>query len=162
MFPEQLRRLTARVKARNIVNREAIAFYHKMVPVVTPFLGQKVLKVDGSFMAKFYDAVKPVIDEAHKSVHNIFRYSSNYSLLYIVKTVEQDSDRTCCYEDASVYLAEFEGQILKKITAPPSGNYWRTDYTAEEITAKREAYQAAKQIADDALSALNPFGEHDR
>jgi hypothetical protein len=51
-----------------------------------------------------------------------------------------------------------DGDTLKCITKLP---ILRTDYNAEEVSALRQKYEAAKKAANEAESDLYPFGVND-
>jgi hypothetical protein len=157
-------RLAAKVRAVNAANKIANELYLLLKTNFEPLLGKPILKQDGSLLAK-YDHLKPAHDfmRGENAGQVIYRLSSKYSLAWCVKTCEQiEGTCTCLYHEVVVYVGDLTGTVLAKMSNPQHDHKRRTDYTAEEIIGLREKYEAAKKVADDAQSALYPFGEHDR
>jgi len=152
-------RLEAKVKAVNNCHTYAMELYDKLVPVFTPLVGQKILKADGSLLAKV-EKLLPQL-ESHPVVH-IWRNPSNYTLNWTVKTCELFGHKdiaSCTYYETSVYVGGLvHGDTLKDITAKQD---LRNDYVAEVIQWHREVFKEAQKKADEAKSALWPFGESD-
>jgi hypothetical protein len=149
------RRLETKVKAFNAAHQFANELYPKLAAVFTPLVGCKVVKVDGSLLAKVASQLPEM-----PNTHNLMVYPghSNYSLRWVVKTSEMDSEHTCLYAEAGVYVADIRDGVVTKIYDAPN---LRSDYAVAEIEVKREIYKAAKRAADAAYSALSPFGEYD-
>lgn len=155
-------RLAAKVRAVNRAHEYANKLYPWLVEKFAPLVGQKILKQDGSLLAKYADLV-PELPSTH-NLH-VYRHHSDYSLAWTVKTSEPESGdgsgpHTVLYYEVTFYVGDLRGQTLEKLTVHQFTA--RTDYTAAEVAGKREAYEKAKQAADDARSALYPFGEYDR
>jgi hypothetical protein len=148
-------RLAAKVKAQNRANQFANELYPKLVKVFEPFIGQKVLKADGTVLAKIQSQFPEL--PSTPGLH-VYPGHSNYSLRWIVRTSEQESDYTCLYAESTLYVGDMKNAILASLYPPV---HYRTDYTVEEIESLREAYVLAKRAADNAFSALHPFGEND-
>jgi len=150
-------RLEARIRAVNRANAYANELSAKLKELFRPFVGQKVLKADNTLMEKYKKVLPKFTCTPNLSV---YRYTSEYSLVFIVKTCEGDNNGHAYYHETSVYVGELQNGFLTKVGDEPLN--LKTDYTAADITAKRQAYNAAKRLADEALSALHPFGEYDR
>jgi hypothetical protein len=147
--------LAAKVKATNKANAYAMEIYDKLAAVFAPLVGQKIEKADGSLLAK----VQKLLPEFISGVPmHVYRYNSNYSLMYVVKTCESIPPHTCTYYEASCYVGEMRDGVLTKLCNRPQ---LRTDYTVDEIKAARKAYAEAQKLADDAKGKLHPFGEYD-
>lgn len=154
---ERPARLAARVKAVNAAHACANELHRTLIDIFRPLVGVKLFKVDGSFLAKYLPLL-PEFPNRHDLM--VYRHRSDYSLAWTVKTCEQVVGAShCLYYETTIYVGEVSGVTLKNVNDPCD---MKTDYTAADIAAKREAYKAAKKVADDALSALNPFGEYDR
>lgn len=156
--------LAARVIAVNIANNYANSLFDKLSPIFKPFVGQKIIKIDGSLLEKVQKLIPQDLGQKFLSGSSIqvYRDSSQFSIRYTVKScVNIEGGCSCVYYETSVYIGEFDGQNLKSIHDNPDTQR-RIDFTAEEITAKREEYKRLKKLADDAMSALQPFGEYDR
>ncbi len=156
--------LKARIIARNRANEVANEVYRELVEIFRPLVGEKVLKADGQFLAKIakllpdwnarYDTA------SDKSTVQVYRYSSDYSVVFVVKTCQSNGEGGCAYEECSVYVADLNGtSVGEKISDPPNA---RTDFTVDEVLRLRANYAVKKVAADNALSALFPFGENDR
>lgn len=154
-------RLEARVKAQNTANAIAMKVFDALVDVFAEFEGKKVLKADGSLLKKVDDLVKAAMPQLPDDRRiNVYRNSSNYTISYTVNCCEMVPDTcTCVYQDATVYIADLSGQKIEKLY---DKDYRPTDYDADDIERKRLDYKEKKRIADEALSALFPFGEYDR
>ena len=154
---ERPARLAARVKAVNAAHACANEFRKILTDIFRPLVGVKLFKVDGSILAK-YVPLLPEFPNRHDLM--VYRHRSDYSLAWTVKTCEQVVGAShCLYYETTIYVGEVSGVTLKNVNDPCD---MKTDYTAADIAAKRETYKVAKKVADDALSALYPFGEYDR
>jgi len=152
------RRLEARVKAVNRAHAEANRLCALFRAHFTDLVGKKILTVDGNFMARVKQAMPEL---PHTDGLMVYRYRSEYSLTFVVKTNEMiEGEHSCLYYEASFDVGNLDGQNLKEIDQRPCE--YRTDFTAEEIADLRADYQQKQKIADAAKSALYPFGEHDR
>jgi hypothetical protein len=148
-------RLAARVKAVNAANAKALEVYDTLAIRFAPYVGSKIEKADGGLVAK---VVKGLPEFPYSNNLHVYKYASNYSLVWMVKVCEQ-CDGNAYYHEAGVYIGEMRDGVLLKLCNRPE---LRTDYTVSEIVANREAYEAAQKIADDAKGKLHPFGEYDR
>lgn len=146
--------LKAKVAAVNRANGVALSLQPVLRAIFEPLVGEKILKADGTFLAKVA-ALMPELPSQHDLM--VYRLAGNYSLAWSVKTNEHDSPQTVLYHEATLYVGNLEGQILKSMADHRFDG--RVDYTVEEIEAKREAYSKAKRISDEAREALYPFGE---
>ena len=151
-----MNRLSPKVKAVNVANAYGIELYDKLAAVFTPLVGCKIEKADGTLLAK---VAKLMPSLPHGVGLSVYRYTSNYSLMYVVKTCESDGYNGCMYHETSVYIGEMRDGVLVKLCNKPE---LRTDYTVAEVEANRKAYEVAKEAASQAESKLHPFGEYDR
>lgn len=152
--------LDCRVRGVNAANKYAHELFTLLVPIFTPFVGQKIEKADGGLLAK----IAKLLPEFPCGVKlHVYKYQSNYSLVWVVKTCEcHDAGNGvghAYYHETSVYIANVRNGVLESMYPKFEA---RTDYTVAEVIKNREAYKAAKQLADNAQSALHPFGEYDR
>ena len=148
--------LKARVAAVNRGNDYANKLYRELTNIFRPLVGQKILKADGTLLAKYQPLLPhfPSTPQLH-----VYRHTSEYSLAWSVKTCESLPPHSCMYHTATVYIGDLSGDKLEKLSVNPFEG--RTDFTAAEIESKRADYEAAKRIADNARNALWPFGEND-
>lgn len=150
-------KLAARVKALNKANEIANEIFPKLQSIFKPYIGQKIIKGDGTLLAKI---VEKVVILPNTGTLRITRPRNDYTLRWAVSVCEHFCETTVVYEEAQVYVGDVSGGILERL-AVDSLNL-RTDYTVEEVEQKRETYREAKKVADTAFSALCPFDEFDR
>ncbi len=161
MTNERQARLEAKVKAVNRAHAHAVKLYDALVPVFTPLVGCKILKADNTLLQSVQKVI-PVVEGGNSSLR-VYRNQSNYSLAWTVNASENIvGQQSCLYYEISVYVGNLDGQVLKDIMDPANQGFRRTDYTAGEIEGKRNVYEEAKKVMEDAKSALWPFGENDR
>lgn len=149
-------KLAARVKAINTANKVANELHPQLLAVFSPLVGHKILKADGTLLAKI-GALLPAMPDDYRKIR-VHRDSKNYSLRWEVTVNEHWCETTVIYATANVYVGDLINGVLTMLS---DARTYRTDYTVEEIQQKREAYKAAQKIADDAKSALAPFDEYD-
>ena len=101
----------------------------------------------------------------HTPKLHVYRYQSDYSLCWTVKTCEtvpasSGNHSHTYYHETTVYVAELvhHHTLLKWYDQPT----FKTDYSAAEIQAAREKFKDAEKAFEAARSALTPFGEYDR
>ena len=157
--------LEARVAAVNLAHAYAKDLWSILHELCKPFVGCKIYKADGGLMANFEKAIK-TLDLPCRPAINVYRNADNYSLSWCVRVSQGSKSENhrhsdgSHYHDISVYVGSLNGKILKDVIFEAPN--LRTDFTVDEILAKREAYRVAKKASDDAFSALHPFGECDR
>ena len=147
-------RLALKVQAVNAANAYANGLAPCLAEIFAPLVGQKVTKADGTLLAKVAKLLPKLPNTVALSVH---RYESDYSLAFKVKACAW-TEGANCYHETMVYVVDLRNGVL---TGMCKQYMHRTDYTADEVRAKRAAYEAAKKAADDARSDLHPFGEYD-
>lgn len=147
--------LKAKVEARNVVNAE----HNRLLPILAaafkPFVGQKILKVDGSLLAKFEN----LVPQTGGKIFSAFKQNSNYTLSFVLRSCVNDSVGGCAYDQATVYVGNICGGTLESLIDPQP---LRADYTVEDVLKARQALKEAKQAVDRANSNLAGFGEYDR
>jgi len=152
--------LEARVRGVNAAHAYALQLCPVLRERFAPLVGQKVLKNDGTLMAK-YTNLLPEFPYSHRL--HVYKHTSEYSLAWTVKTCEVDvveGTGHAYYYETTVYVGDLSNGVLTKITPHPYTG--RTDHTVEGVVAVREEFEAARKVFDDARSALHPFGEYDR
>jgi hypothetical protein len=153
--------LTARVKARNLVNKMANELSRKYAEALLPFVGKKIDKADGSLMESVKKAMPadPEIERTAPDYATVstFRNKMRHDLVFYVKvSINVEGGQTCVYDEQSMYVGKMDGQVLTRITEQEDRP---TDYSVEKVLELREVYKQAKAVADTAFSALHPFGE---
>jgi len=153
-------RLAAKVRAVNRAHQIAREIYPRLLEAMRPFIGSKVYTVNGALLAKVEKALP---DLPHENGPGggvmVYRYTSTYSLVWIVKVHQTDSQGIAHYAEASVYVGETDGGALLKRECQATD--YRTDYTETEIRAKQAALIDAQKALREAQSALFPFEERD-
>jgi hypothetical protein len=155
--------LIAHVEAVNFCHLLAMRLEQVLKVFFTPYVGKKVIKIDGTLMQKIADEVRPCIEpiDEMNGVQVYFDRMGSYSLRWTVKVCKHiEGAGSCLYYEHSVYVGDLEGQTLKNIK--PTKLDLRTDFTAAEIESKRKVYKQLQETADQAKGQLYPFGEYDR
>ncbi len=149
-------KLEAKVKAINKAHAIAKEWFDKVAPIFVPFLNQKIIKADGYLLAK----VEKLLPEQPNTFNlNIHKYITDYSVGFTIKTSEQVSDYGCLYYETTVYIGNLKNGVLTTLSTYEA---LRTNYTAAEILEKRQLYETALKISNDAKSNLHPFGDYDQ
>lgn len=158
-------RLVAKVKAVNQANAYAPKLYAMMAEVFRPYVGMAILKKDGSFIKAIADKLPALPTKMPEwgKLNDVMvtRHTNNpYALVWHIQGSHQDTEAGgTLYHTTTVVVGAMNGQILQELHPPTD---LRSDYTPEEIEAKRDAVKAARRALDIATSALYPFGENDR
>ena len=156
-------RLEAKVRAVNAAHAYLPKLREDLRKALTPFIGKKVLKQGGSLTAKVEKALESVLPKSNGAPYSqahVFRFRSEYSLTFTVKTCKPTGDCGCLYYERSVDIGNLKHGVLTEL----DGREWiapRADYTAGEIEGKRKAAEEAREKAREAESACWPFGERD-
>lgn len=143
--------LYTRIHGVNRAHKIANELHGRLRGVFQNFLGRKVRKADGTLLAK----VEKELDHLHLHVYDatIFRYRSDYSLAFTVKTCEECGG-TAYYYETTVYVGRLQDGVLVE---------WmdharlKDDYDVSLVRANRESYAAAKDAPAAAESNLWPF-----
>ena len=150
--------LAAKIAARNRCNKAANELYPRLAEIFRPMVGKKVVKVDGDLVygCRTND-LRSVLDVP--GCH-VYRYCSVYSLMWCVKCSENIVGQSgCVYQEASVYVASLSGQICEKI------DEWtdlKTDYNLDDLVAKIDAAELAREEYDRVKGLTFPFSEYVR
>ncbi len=146
--------LAAKVAGQNKVNAAANEYERQLIEAFRPFIGTKILTHDG--IAK---RVKPHIPAAPAGVR-VWRAGGTYSLYYEMDVSELTGEYGCCYCKATAYVGQLKGYDLESVGEPQKPR--RTDWTVEEVRAKRKALSDARDAMSAAQSQLGNFGEYDQ
>ena len=155
-----MNKLQARVEAVNKANTLANEVYAKLTAFFAAYVGQKIFNADGSMVKKIRDKMPTFPD--NRSL-NVTAAHSRYNIAYTVNACESYEERGNTfgmYHHTITYIGDLDNSNILKAISQNGGNF-RTDYTVEDVAAKREAYKVAKAAADKAQSDLFPFGEID-
>ena len=149
--------VTAQVAAVNLANDCANKVYEELTKFFTSYVGKKILKSDGSFIAKIKLPYLP-----NNGKLNVYRIHSQNFLAWRVHYL---CPNISIGHEVNVYIGAYglgEFQLFLDSISPPAGDGYRTDYTVEEVLEKRKRYQDAERACAEALSELGPFGKHHR
>ena len=147
--------LAARVAAVNRAN----SIVNEIAPLyrgaITPFLGQKVIKADGTYLEKVKKAFPVVSPSADAQIY------STHLGCFVVKTSENYSDHSCVYSEPYFYAftvnREGVAEALQWKFEP-----FRTDYTVTGVTISRTHAEELEEMARKAKAECDPFGMFDR
>ena len=149
-------RMAAKVAAVNKAHQAALEIYHLMRPIFEPFIGEKIDKQDGTFLAKIAKLLPPL---SYEHDLRVIRNSSNYSLSWTIYTSEEcgDTGNHVSYE-VTVYVGGMSGGRLVdlKYDAPVDR---RRDFTVEWLREARAQCRRKKEAYEAAQRALWPFDE---
>jgi hypothetical protein len=146
--------LAAQVKAVNAANAAAIRFFPILKEAMKEFVGKSVLKVDGRLTKKVTGCVP---DFSDSNVLQVYKHWSENSLAWVFKACENRGDNGCVYHEKVLYVGTLTDGVLTSLQDSFTA---RTDYTVEEVTAKREAVEVAEKAARAAMSDLTPFSRY--
>ena len=146
----------AKITARNRVNSQVNELAPVILEALKPFVGTKVTLQTGGFAAKFKNIVDFYLgcNKIFPKLQ-IYRYNSNYSLIFVFKTDEPTGEYGCTYQEESVYLGALDGHTLKELT-PFTPR--KTNYCPEEIESWRAEYRRADEIKRKMEYNLTHFG----
>ncbi len=159
--------LEAKVAAVNRANAEAKRLHPLFVEAFRPFLGKKVLTHSG-LVAKakdIPDQLVPFIADGYQTP-SVYRYSSNYSLCFVVKVCESGrsfrggDNYSTHYAEASIYVGELDGYTLAKLTE--EYKFPRDDWSADEVRDLRKLADEAEKQSRHYLNQLSAFGRFDQ
>lgn len=153
--------LAAKVAAQNEANKAAIELYAKAVEPLKAFVGQKILKVDGTLLEKVRKALPELVNTNEFRAY--YTDGHGYSLcIAITVNKSSPSRRGDClisqHMGASAYLAELRNGVLVKLYNVPQ---LRTDFSDLEILLARKDLEYAKKAMSVAQGRLYSFGEYD-
>lgn len=148
----------AKVVARNRVNAQVNEIAPKFLEILKPFVGKKVIIGGNQLSAQLTKALDPFL--GWKKIHSdlqIYRNSSTYSLCFVFKTSEMDSENSCVYQEEYVYLGDLELNNLKSIAEFTPR---KTDYNLAEIESVREELTKLEAKVSELNSKLSHFGRY--
>jgi len=148
--------LSAKVEAVNMANREANRLYPILRAIFEPLVGQRITKKDCTLLARIAKLVPDF-----PNTHNLKVYGKGsehiYSLSFTVKTCINYGDHMCTYHEVQVCICDLNNGVITRFYDNDQNR--PTNYTVEDINAKREAARVAKKAYEVARSACYPFEE---
>jgi hypothetical protein len=146
--------LPAQIRAVNNAHNYANQLFPILREVFAPLVGTKILKATGELTEKVKKNI-PVLPNSVPLL--VYRHTSEYSLVYYVKTCEHIPEFSCVYHEVPVFIGDLRDGILVKLN--DNFQNYRSDFTEKEILEKRENFREAEKKFNEARSALYPFGE---
>jgi hypothetical protein len=148
----------AKVTARNRVNTQVNEIAPKLLEILKPFVGKKVIVGGNNLSAKLAEALDPFLgwQKIHSNLQ-IFRNVSNYSLSFVFKISEMDSENSCVYQEEYVYLGDLELNNLKSLA---DFTPRKTDFNLAEVESVREELTKLEAKISELNSKLNHFGRY--
>lgn len=152
-----IERIITQIEAQNEVNAMAKPLFKTCVKWLKPFIGKKVINLNGSLSKKVNDC-KPEFQKEDKRFRwllNVNRYSV-YVELDLCKNYP--GSYGCHYAKQSFYLAKVEDGILLEIdeTIPD----FKTDYSTIEIQEKHAELKELRQKVRELEFFIQPFSNY--
>lgn len=164
-------KLKARVACRNRGNRLLVDYVQKYREALTPFIGQKIYKADGTLLDKVAKELpkipysNPSIDADGKprmGIHSYLHHGAYSFTLHVIVSIPVyfHGNQTSVSLEGTAWIANTSGDTLEGF---PDFNpeQYRTNITPKEILAARAEEQAAQQALRAANAKLLDFGTYD-
>jgi hypothetical protein len=149
--------LDAKVQAQNTAAFIANELYPVFRSVFEPMVGQKVLKFDGSLIAKV-EAQLPKIQNIQGV--QVYRHSIWGTLCWVVKVSCAVKDRPFCeYQEVPITIGSLDDGVLVELFDETDKK--RDDYDVNDIRRLQEVYRVKMKEAREAERALYPFRYND-
>jgi len=145
--------VTAQVSAVNLANDCANKVYEELTKFFAPYVGKKILKADGTFVA----GIK-IPDLPNTGNITVCRRVTNLSFLAWRVSYSVPNISICHEVDVCIGThGSREFILFLDSISPPFGDGHRTNYTVAEVLEKRKRYRDAENALSKALSELRPF-----
>jgi hypothetical protein len=153
--------LDAKVQAQNTAAFIANELYPVFRGIFEPMVGQKVLKADGSLIAKI-EAQLPKIQNIQRV--QVYRQSTQqnlyWSLCWAVKVSCTVKNRPFCeYQEVYITVGSLDDGVLVELVDETDKK--RDDYDVNDIRRLQEVYRVKMKEAREAERALYPFRYND-
>lgn len=167
--------LAAKVAAVNLCHTLANQYGAILRDFFRPYVGQKVLKTDGSFLESFKKQLPELPSwQTNRAINVNLTTGGGYSIRLDIRVSQGYTDfrgnySTLNYE-TSVYIADLTSVGTHDFNAPKqyvgaiydSALNYQTDYKAEQIIQLRKCLEDAEKVVSDLKSKLHSFGTYDR
>jgi hypothetical protein len=151
------------VKGVNKANAYANELFPRLKEAFAPFVGKPIKTKAGAATAK----VSAMVEKLNLPNNNglqVYKHLTDYYAYFYVKTCVTyegiDGGYGCFYYEVGVPIGPVDHGILTALESRPFS--CKADYKASDIEAARVKFKEAEKLADEAKSALHPFGEFDR
>ena len=149
--------LAARIRAQNAAGKRANELHPLLVLVFTPFVGRKVVKKDGTFVAALQKELK-IFTGTYGSTY-IYSRVTKHCVYFCVKVHESvEAGGRQKSEECSCTVADIKDGMLKEFCKPCN---YKTDHDYNDVVRMRSTHDKAKDALSEALNDLYPFGEYD-
>lgn len=150
-----MNKLEANVDAVNRAHAYANYIDPILRAIFEPFVGQKILKQDGTLMEKYRKLV-PAFENTNSLC--VFKRSTDYSLAWTVRTCSiypESSHHSAFYYEITVYICDINGAVLSGMCATRPDA--KADYKVEDIQKIRQEVKEAEKALDAIKRKLGPF-----
>lgn len=141
--------LEAKVDATNRANASANKLQPALIEIFRPFVGQKILKADGTIAQRFQRFVPKF---SYSTEHNV--YHNNNRCSWTVKCCSFIEGGGCVYHEAHLSVGRIVDGVLTELATP---FVRRADWTAEEVQRLQKAVEDAETVFRNAQAALEHF-----
>jgi hypothetical protein len=153
--------LDAKVQAQNTAAFIANELYPVFRAIFEPMVGKKVLKADGTLLAKVEEQLPKI--QNISGVH-VYRQSTQqnlyWSLCWAVKvSCTVKNSPFCVYQETFIPVGALDDGVLVELFDETDKK--RDDYDVNEIRQLQEVYRVKMEEARQAERALNPFRYND-
>lgn len=157
--------LIANITALNLANSVANRLHPALAEYFTPLIGQKIIKADGSLIAKHKDKVAELIAQFERpskgTTHNnvrITRFNARTSLAYDISVCERvPNEEHCTYKNVVIYIGDMPGDSITRLE--PVVTDRPTAYNLEKIKAAQAEYKRLQALADKAKDEIPYFAQ---
>ncbi len=112
-----------------------------LIDAMRPFVGQKIVKADGSLTAKARAALDAVFTAAPTDCH--VYYDASHCSLWVEIKGHENGERYTIYHKGAILIGYVTNQELAELKPDPCG--YRTDYTADEVLKARKRIDDLEQ-----------------
>lgn len=157
--------LDCKVEAVNRANEVANALFAQMHAIFKPLAGQKICKVDGTFLKRVAELLPPSDYPDDKHPKPTVMYYRNrvgdYSVSFTVKVCAYNGHEGCHYAERTVYICDLRDGVIPDDARWYDAPNHRTDFTVDEVKQLREDYRTKRDAYESARGKLGDWGEHD-
>lgn len=151
--------IAAKVAAVNNAHSYAKELYNTLSPIFRHYIGEKVIKNDGTLLAKIQKLIPDLPLTTNLSVWQRVSY---YNIVWVIVSAEtyqnqnQNNNEIALRYETIAVIGSLQDGILMDICDSPQ---LRDDYTVAEIEDKLEARRIAETAHRQAESALEMFND---
>lgn len=145
-----------KVHAFNEAQRIGHLYAEQALKVLTPYVGKKIVKADGSFIKPLRDQLKvipvsaprknPAYPQDYIDVHRAY-LDAKYSSIWLKLTLcaKDSTPHTCFYQDVNIYIGSIANSYMDKTTGDQGKLTSLTELSPpRKTTVKRQEYLTKK------------------